>query len=145
MQAATLWTTQGDVRHFLLTCRHAVLEIASLRQQMEAVRLPDAPCFRSASIVELRSRDNHPVATALNRLDHYDTLLAAKIDSLEQQLSCLEAVLCALEDGKSRAIARYYYGQAWTDARIAEAVEMDERSIRRKRGLIVKQLERRFG
>lgn len=145
MQEASAMGVWGNVRGFLADCRFAAMEIESLRRQLEAVYVPNAPRFCSSSVVALRSHDNNPVVTALNTMDHYDALLARKIAALEQQLVMLEEMIYALGDGKTRAVARYYYGQAWTDARIAEALEMDERSIRRKRVTLVKQLERRFG
>lgn len=132
------------VREFLYTCRRAVYEIRSLERQRDAVRLPLGPSSGSTSIVAAGSKDNDPTATALNEMDYYDALLREKIAEQARKLVELEGYLGVLSDSTDRTIMRYYFGQGWTNARIADELEIEEETASRRRTGVVKRLERKF-
>jgi DNA-directed RNA polymerase specialized sigma24 family protein len=130
-----------DAKELLLACRNIVREISAIEEQIKRIGTIGGPRERSASVLARKSVTNRPDAARNQKIDAYEQALDEKRQQAVDLLLQFEKLLDGVKDVTDRAILRYYYGAGWTDERIAEEMELTDRTVRGRRKNVILQME----
>ncbi len=125
-------------RQLCEACRFAVREMAAIEQQILRIGTIGGPKgYGSTAMTGMPRGTNRPDAAQNQRVDAYEKILLDKKQEAVELLMQFEQMLTGVKDGTDRAILRYYYGAGWTDERIAEQMELTDRTVRGRRKKVV--------
>ncbi len=125
-------------RQLCEACRYAVREMAAIEQQIARLGSIGGPKpLASSGMNGMPRGTNRPDAAQNQQVDAYEKVLLDKKQEAVDLLMQFEKMLTEVKDGTDRAILRYYYGAGWTDERIAEQMELTDRTVRGRRKKVV--------
>ena len=131
-----------NAKELLMACRNIVREMSAIEEQIRRIGTIGGPRDRSASVLlTARSATNRPDAARNQKIDAYEQVLEEKRRQAVELLLQFENLLDGVRDVTDRAILRYYYGAGWTDERIAEEMELTDRTVRGRRKGVLLQME----
>lgn len=129
-------------KELLLACKDAIKEINAIEEQIRRIGTIGGPREMTGSVLlKKHSVTNRPDAARNQKIDAYEQVLEEKRQHLVDLLLEFERLLDSVKDVTDRAIMRYYYGSGWTDERIAEEMEMTDRTVRGRRKNVIQQME----
>jgi DNA-binding NarL/FixJ family response regulator len=123
-------------------CRYILREISAIERQIERIGSIGGPReVSSPTLTGMPSGTNRPDAAQNQRVEGYEQVLLKKRQQAMDLMMQFEKLLEQVGDATDRAILRYYYGCGWTDERIAEEMELTDRTVRgRRKGAIEMKL-----
>lgn len=124
-------------------CRYAIREIAAIERQIERIGSIGGPRdISSPALTGMPAGTNRPDAAQNQKVEGYEQVLQRKRQQAVDLLMQFEKLLEQVADATDRAILRYYYGCGWTDERIAEEMELTDRTVRgRRKGAVLMRHE----
>jgi hypothetical protein len=130
--------TNVNAKELLLACKDAIREINAIEEQLRRIGTIGGPREKTGSVLTKADPvTNRPDAARNQRIDAYEQVLEQKRQHLVDLLLQFEKLLDGVKDITDRAIMRYYYGAGWTDERIAEELELTDRTVRARRKKVV--------
>ncbi len=131
-----------NAKELLVACRNIVREISAIEEQIKRIGTIGGPREMTGSVLlKTHSVTNRPDAARNQKIDAYEQVLAEKRQQMVDLLLQFEKLLDGVQDVTDRAILRYYYGAGWTDERIAEEMELTDRTVRGRRKNVILQME----
>lgn len=121
-------------KELLEVCRYADREIAAI--DLLISRLGPAGVKRGASSQALRGMLPglwRPDAALSKKIDAYEQMLKKKRQAISDLLMQFDKLLEKMPDMKDRDMLRYHYRTGWSDERIAEEMELTDRTVRARR------------
>ncbi len=121
-------------KDLLDACRYAPFEIAAIDHQISlfcSVGAPGGGSPRAASGTPPGIK--YPDAAQSMKIEGYKRVLKKKRQEKTNLLTQFDQLLKELPDETDRRILQYYYGKKWTDERIAEVMEITDRTVRARR------------
>ena len=122
-------------------CRHITREIGAIEKQLNRIGIIDG--FRDLSFParnNFPSRTNRSFISKTQEINAYEQLLLRKHQEAVDLLFQFERLLEQVPDTTDRAILRYYYGAGWTDERIAEEMNLTDRTVRGRRSVVLNKM-----
>ena len=131
-----------NAKELLMACRNIVREISAIEEQIKRIGTIGGPREMTGSVLlKTHSATNRPDAARNQKIDAYEQALNEKRQQAVDLLLQFERLLDEVKDVTDRTILRYYYGAGWTDERIAEEMELTDRTVRGRRKNVILQME----
>ncbi len=121
-------------KDLLDACRYAPFEIAAIDHQISRFCFIGAPGGSpprtpSSTLPGIK----YPDAAQSMKIEGYMRVLERKRQENTNLLTQFDQLLKSLPDETDRRILQYYYGNKWTDERIAEELDITDRTVRARR------------